>query len=308
MPALPSHQDLFRPLLEHLKSIHPNTAKWDKLTEVMAIELKMTSEQLSEMIPSGVRTSFKDRVGWALTYLNKAGLTEKPTRGENRITDLGLSVLKEYEGTINVAYLKRFDTFLKFVSIGSSEESVNESSMPNDEKSSMDVVPTQEILKQLRIHNNQLASELKAKILENSPQFFEQLVVDLMVKMGYGGTHQEAAKALGRSGDGGVDGVIREDRLGLSSIYLQAKRYQDTKIGRPDLQKFASAVSDHDATKGVFITTSSFSQDARDYKNKHVNITLIDGDELVKLMLEFGLGVSTELTVHLQKIDEDYWL
>lgn len=306
---MPTHQDLMRPVLETLANVYPEGLKWDELTLTIAHKMAIPETLLNVQLNSGVRSVFKDRIGWAITYLNKAGCIDKPSRGLNSITSRGFELLKNNPGRIDSNTLKQFDSFLEFIKPAPDAEVGTAFTPPAPIKDNTlaDTPPEILINDLFTQHKIQLAKELRTAILAKSPAFFEQLVVDLMVMMGYGGSRQDAALALGKSGDGGVDGVIKEDRLGLNSIYLQAKRYEDVVIGRPDLQKFASAVSDHDATKGVFITTSKFSKEAREYRSKHVNIRLIDGIELTQLMIEYGLGVKTEQTISLQKLDGDYW-
>ncbi|WP_323995226.1 restriction endonuclease [Aeromonas hydrophila] len=254
-----------------------------------------TPEQLADTLPSGRQTTLRSRVGWAKTYLVKAGLIEQPKRGICLITERGKAALVSGQ-SIDNHYLAQFNEFVTFT-LASSESSgntqhalVTPTDTPTPEQAS---TPQEQIELALAAINRSLADDLLSEILGLSPRFFEQLVVDLMVAMG----------------DGGIDGIIKEDRLGLDSIYLQAKRYTDKTVGRPEIQSFAGALDLHKARKGVFITTSSFSREAQDYVGLiEKRIVLIDGARLAALMIEYGVGVTTRQTLTIKTLDSDYFL
>lgn len=270
-----------------------------------------TPEQLADTLPSGRQTTLRSRVSWAKTYLVKAGLIEQPKRGICLITERGRTAL--VSGLhIDNRYLAQFGEFVAFTQ-ASCENAGNEqqalelpAGTPALESAS---TPQEQIEQALTAINRSLADDLLAEILGLSPRFFEQLVVDLMVAMGYGGSQQDAARTTRYSGDGGIDGIIKEDRLGLDSIYLQAKRYTDKTVGRPEIQSFAGALDLHKARKGVFITTSSFSREAQEYVGLiEKRIVLIDGSHLAALMIEYGVGVTIRQTLTIKTLDSDYFL
>ncbi|MCL6559753.1 MAG: restriction endonuclease, partial [Firmicutes bacterium] len=245
---------------------------------------------------------FHNRVGWARTYLKKAGLLESTRRGYFRITERGLEVLKKSPSRIDVHFLEQFAEFREFRMLRHKKEDEDTT------EAELSVSTPEEVLesayKQLR---DNLANELLQQIKASSPSLFEKLVVELLVKMGYGGSRQDAGKAIGKSGDEGIDGIIKEDRLGLDIIYIQAKRWENT-VGRPEVQKFAGALQGQRARKGIMITTSSFSQEAQDYASRIDNkIVLIDGERLAQLMIDHNLGVSSVAAYEIKKIDSDYF-
>lgn len=270
-----------------------------------------TPEQLAHTLPSGRQTTVRSRVGWAKTYLVKAGLIEQPKRGICLITERGKAALASGH-TIDNHYLAQFNEFVAFTQasnerVGNTQQDLATlTDIPYPEPAS---TPQELIEQALTTINRSLADELLVEILAMSPRFFEQLVVDLMVAMGYGGSNQEAGQTTRYSSDGGIDGIIKEDRLGLDSIYLQAKRYSEKIVGRPELQAFAGALDLHRARKGVFITTSSFSRDAQEYVGLiEKRIVLIDGARLAALMIEYGVGVTTRQTLTIKALDSDYFL
>ncbi|WP_372403723.1 restriction endonuclease [Acinetobacter piscicola] len=249
-------------------------------------------------------TIFKDRVAWAKTYLVKAGLISQPKRAYCEISDLGKTLDFKNLKSITNDFLSQFEGFNDF-KFGKKKEELDISQnyilKTNKYRENQTPEETIEATTELLISN--LKSELLQMVKDKNPSFFEQLVVDLLVAMGYGGSHQDAAQAIGKTNDGGIDGVISEDRLGLDKIYIQAKRWENT-VGRPDIQQFKGALADQVAKKGVFITTSNFSKEAIDSAKKS-GIVLIDGDKLTSLMIEFGLGVQIERSFHIYKIDQD---
>ncbi|WP_429166773.1 restriction endonuclease [Aeromonas rivipollensis] len=280
--------------------------------ELVCQQYAFTPEQLSERLPSGRQTKVRSRVGWAKTYLVKAGLIEQPKRGICLITERGMAALASGQAVDN-QYLSQFEEFAAFTS---SESAEVDDPVPTKGKPRLAITesnpvqtPQEQIEQALAAINRSLADDLLTEILGLSPRFFEQLVVDLMVAMGYGGSQQDAARTTRYSSDGGIDGIIKEDRLGLDSIYLQAKRYTDKTVGRPEIQSFAGALDLHKARKGVFITTSSFSREAQEYVGLiEKRIVLIDGARLAALMIEYGVGVTTRQTLTIKTLDSDYFL
>ncbi len=234
--------------------------------------------------------------------MKKAGLLESPRRGYLKITSRGLSVLQQNPGEIDIDYLKRFPEFVEFRLLR------KESGVDSGERDTQSQQTPEEALEAAYLTLRQgLASELLQTIKGCSPAFFERLVVDILVKMGYGGTRRDAGQAVGRSGDEGVDGIIKEDRLGLDIIYVQAKRW-DNPVGRPEVQKFAGALQGHRARKGIFITTSAFTKDAEDYASRiDTRIILIDGEALAHLMVDHNVGVSPVASYEVKRIDSDYF-
>lgn len=271
--------------------------------EHLAKEFNLTEEEKNEHLSSGQRVIF-NRVGWARTYLSKAKLLESKRRGYFNITDRGRTVLQKYPTKIDNSILKQFPEFLEFQNL-KKEKSEEVQVFISEEKKETPEETLETSYQEIR---DQIASDILEKVKTCSPLFFERLVVELLVKMGYGGTLQDAGRAVGKSGDGGIDGIIKEDRLGLDVIYLQAKRWEGN-VSRPEIQKFAGALLGNRASKGVFITTSSFTKEARDYvKTISSTIILLDGEELAELMIDYNLGVSIVSTYEIKRIDSDYFL
>ncbi|WMW21794.1 restriction endonuclease [Methanolobus mangrovi] len=268
--------------------------------EALAIVFNLSDSERKELLPSGKQAIFDNRVGWARTYLKKAGLIDSKKRGYFFITKRGLDVLSEKPDTINVNYLSKFNEFNDFINTNNSSK-VPLSTVTNEELDPEELIENN----YLKLHE-ELISEMLDTIKDYSPSFFEKLVVDVLTKIGYGGSRKDAGQAIGKSGDGGIDGIIKEDRLGLDVIYIQAKRWENT-VGRPEIQKFAGALIGKRAKKGVFITTANFSKEAEDYAKQTGNIVLIDGSNLAKLMIEYNVGVSTVKTYDVKKIDLDYF-
>lgn len=297
---IPDYQSLMLPLLRLL-----GDGKEHRLRDVVSAleqQFGLTKEERKALLPSGQQPIFHNRVGWARTYLKNAGLLEAPRRGWMRITDRGLEVLKQKPERIDVNFLMQFEEFRTFRSSRHRPPSASDAADIEGE------TPEELLANAYGIHKRSVLSELLELVKKASPEFFERLVVELLVKMGYGGSYQEAVQAIGRSGDEGVDGVIKEDRLGLDVIYLQAKRWEGP-VGRPELQKFAGALQGLRARKGVFITTSSFTRDAIDYADRlDIKIVLIDGQRLAELMFEYGVGVTTASTYAVKKVDHDFFL
>ena len=269
--------------------------------ETLAEYFGLNSDELRELLPSGQQPIFHNRVGWARTYLKKAGLLHYPRRAYFQITDRGQAVLAETPATINNEYLKQFPEFRDFQSRSTATQLP---AKPADDKET----PEEAIEQAYQTLRDDLASELLQTIMGCSPAFFEKLVVDLLVRMGYGGTRRDAGQAIGGSGDGGIDGIIKEDRLGLDILYVQAKRWEGV-VGRPEIQKFAGALQGQRARKGIFITTSSFSREATSYVSYiDSKIILIDGEQLAQLMIDYNVGVAGMAVYELKRMDSDYFL
>jgi len=274
--------------------------------EAVCAHYAFTPEQLAQTPPSGRQTTVRSRVGWAKTYLVKAGLIEQPKRGFCLITERGLTALAS-DQLIDNRYLAQFGDFVAFTRSTTESVPTQQADLPSVTPSPQ--TPQEQIEQALAVLNSSLADELLSEVLAISPRFFEQLVVDLMVAMGYGGSGQEAGQTTRYSSDGGIDGIIKEDKLGLDSIYLQAKRYTDKTVGRPEIQAFAGALDLHRARKGVFITTSGFSREAQEYVGLiEKRIVLVDGPRLATLMIEYGVGVTTRQTLTIKTLDSDYFL
>lgn len=298
--AIPDYQSLMLPLLKILSN--GEEVHFSPLVEILSAQFGLTAEEREQLLPSGQMTTIKSRSGWARTYLKKAGLIEQPKRGYVKITSRGESVLGNKPERVDVKFLEQYPEFIAF------REVVKTESEPKGEVLSIDTTPEESMENAFSKLNLQLSSELLDVIKSSSPSFFEKLVVELLLSMGYGGSRTEAGRAIGQSGDGGIDGIIDEDKLGLDSIYIQAKRWEGS-VGRPEIQKFVGALQGNRAHKGVFITTSDFTREAQEYvKNISNKVVLINGFTLAKLMIENDVGVSTVSTYKVKKIDSDYFL
>ena len=299
--AIPDYQSIMLPLLQLAADQQEHALR--ETIDALADDFNLTDEDRNELLPSGRQATFHNRVGWARTYLKKAGLLKSTRRGYYQITERGLSVLAEKPTAISAKFLKQFPEFQEFQS--ASKKAVPNNGPEEEEESKQ---TPEEILEQaVQSLNDSLAADLVQTIKECSPSFFEQLVVDLLVTMGYGGTRKDAGQTVGRSGDGGIDGIIKEDRLGLDVIYIQAKRWENP-VGRPEIQKFAGALQGMRAKKGIFITTSSFTKEAWDYVSRiDSKIILINGHKLAAFMIEHNVGVSPAMTYVVKRIDTDYF-
>lgn len=282
--TVPDFQTIALPLLR--LSGDGNTHRLSEAIEQLAREFQLTPEEAAERLPSGRQSRFANRVGWARTYLTRARLLESAQRGSFTITARGREVLAAPPDKVTVAYLRRFPELMEFIR-GTKSDTV-----PAPDVSTQDATP-EELIEQSHLElTRNLAEELLSRVKDLSPGFFENLVVDLLVRMGYGGSRAEAGTRLGRTGDGGVDGIIKEDKLGLDVVYVQAKRWDKSTVGRPEIQAFAGSLEGHRARKGVFITTARFSADARSYVDMiEKRIVLIDGPQLAEYMIEHDLGV-----------------
>lgn len=300
---IPDYQSIMLPLLECISDSKEH--KMRNVTDELAIELGVTEEEQKELLPSGVAPVFYNRTAWAKTYLKKAGLIDSPKQGIVVISKRGLEVLKKKPSSINVKFLKQFTEFVEFQTSKREDGGIETDS--NEDLSIQ--TPEESLETAYQKIRKSLASELINKVVELSPTFFEKLVVELLVKMGYGGSIKDAGKAMGKSGDEGIDGTIKEDKLGLDIIYIQAKRWKPGNVvGRPELQKFVGALAGQGAKKGIFITTSNFTKEAIEYTPRNeTKIVLIDGSQLAQLMIDYNLGCTTQQTYEVKKIDSDYF-
>ena len=300
--TVPDYQSVMLPLLKVLGDGQEHSLH--EVIETLAEGFELTDEERRELLPSGRQAKFDNRVAWARTYMKKAGLLESTGRGKFRINDRGLAVLRENPPEINVKFLEQFPEFLEFRD-GASKD-VN----TDTENDTADKTKTPEEVLETSYQNlrKDLAQDLLDRIMGCSPEFFERLVVDLLVAMGYGGSRKDAGEAVGRSGDGGIDGIIKEDKLGLDAVYIQAKRWEGT-VGRPTVQAFAGSLMGNRAGKGVMITTSQFSKDAKDYVRsiQQPKIVLIDGEQLAQFMIDHDIGVADVATYRVKRVDLEYF-
>lgn len=304
--AVPDFQSFFYPVLKY--SSEHNEISLNEIREFLTQHFSLTAEEKAERVPSGSQTKFDNRIYWTKSYFSKAKLIENTKRSHFKITDRGRNFLKNFNSYISINDLKTIGEFREF----------NEGTNSADEQTTttIEIIPTLETKTPLerleesyQFIKHELASELLDKIRSNTWQFFEDLVIDLMVKMGYGGSRNKAGESIKRTNDEGIDGIINEDKLGLDVIYLQAKMWkEETSIGRPEIQKFVGALHGQRAKKGVFITTSSFSKGAIDYvKSIDPKVILIDGETLTNLMIEYNVGTTPIETYQIKKIDLDYF-
>jgi Restriction endonuclease len=301
---IPDYQSLMLPLLKLVSDGQEH--KYRTLIESLAVEFEVTNEERKELLASGNKAIFDNRVGWAKTYLKKAGLLDSPKRATFVITDLGKQTLAKKLDRIDAKYLRQFPSFLEFQNAFRNDNETEEEITSN---AIGEQTPEESLDKAYQRIRKSLASELLSKVVDLSPAFFERLVVELLVKMGYGGSIKDAGKAIGKSGDEGIDGTIKEDKLGLDIIYIQAKRWKPGNVvGRPELQKFVGALAGQGAKKGIFITTSNFTKEALEYTPRNeTKIVLIDGEHLAQLMIDYNLGCTIQQVYELKKIDSDYF-
>lgn len=302
--AIPDFQTIMLPLLEYAsdEEVHHIHEAVDHLVR----EFNLTEEEESELLPSGQQPIFYNRVGWARTYLKKAKLLSDPERGYFQITERGKEVLRSNPNRIDMKYLRRFPEFVKFREPQPSDE---KSGKQIEESDLEELTPEEALEETYRRIRQDLIDELIEYVLNSTPGFFEKIVIELLVKMGYGGSQRNAARAVGRSGDEGIDGIIDEDRLGLETVYVQAKKWDiNSTVGRPEVQKFVGALHGKRARKGVFFTTSKFTREARDYIDMiDPKVVLIDGERLANLMIDHGVGVSTRSIYEIKGVDTDYF-
>lgn len=299
--AIPDFQTLMLPLLRHCADGGEHATR--DVVPALAKEFELTEDELLELLPNVRQGRFYNRIGWAKSYLKQAGLLEITGRGIFRITPRGKDVLNSNPDHINIKFLQQFSEFAAF---REGDASAGEGKEP--EKLAESSTTPEELLESgYRTIRTALAADLLQKIKSCSSYFFERLVVELLVKMGYGGNLKDAGKVTGKGSDEGIDGIINEDKLGLDVIYIQAKKWEGT-VSRPEIQKFAGALLGQKAKKGVFITTSAFTNEAREFVARlDSKIVLIDGEQLAQLMIDYNLGVSTVSTYEIKRIDSDYF-
>ncbi len=298
---IPDYQTIMLPLLKFAEDNREHTIR--EAIDHIADVFKLDERNRKEVLPSGSQYIIDNRVGWARTYLKKAGLLESPRRSYFKITTLGLDVLKKNPTIINIKFLQQFPLFIEFRTVKKDK---------SDEEQEVEIELTQTPQELLEYGyqkiKKDLAQELLGFVKQSSPNFFERLVVELLLSMGYGGSRKDAGQAVGQSGDGGIDGIIKEDKLGLDIIYLQAKRWESV-VGSREIRDFVGSLVGQRANKGVFITTSGFTKDALEYvKTIPQKVILIDGGVLTQLMIENDIGVSKVISYDIKKIDSDYFV
>ena len=303
--AIPDYQSLMLPVL---KVAAEGETRVPVAAGRIADELGLTDEEREEILPSGRQRILHNRIHWAKFYMGKAGLIDSPSRGRFVASQAGRELLATDPSAVDVELLKSFPTFLAFYT-QSAKAGGQEEAPASMAAAASDSTPEEQIDGAYGVLYAALKADLLQRLLGQSPSFFERVIVDLLVAMGYGGSHEQAALRLGKSGDGGVDGVIDEDRLGLDRIYVQAKRYAEhVGVGRPEVQGFVGSLVGLGATKGVFVTTSSFSSHAVAYvMHLPQRVILIDGERLAELLIEHEVGVRVSRTVAMKRIDEDFF-
>ena len=304
--AIPDFQSFFYPVLKY--SSEHNEISLNEIREFLTEYFSLTEEDKAKRVPSGTQTKFDNRINWTKSYFSKAELIENTKRSHFKITDRGRNFLTNFSDYISINDLKAIREFREFnegTSLTDEQNTTIAKTIPTIETKT----PLESLEESYQFIKRELASELLEKIRENSWQFFEDLVIDLMIKMGYGGSRNKAGESIKRTNDEGIDGIINEDKLGLDVIYLQAKMWkEETSIGRPEIQKFVGALHGQRAKKGVFITTSSFAKTAVDYvKSIDPKVILIDGETLTNLMIEYNVGVAPIETYQIKRIDLDYF-
>ena len=297
--TIPDYQSVMKPFLQFLSDGKEHSL--GETVEHISDFYKLSAEEKRELLPSGNQEIIRNRVGWARTYLGKSGLLESSRRGYFCITVRGKGVLKKNPDRIDTKFLEQFPEFVEFRNLRRSPKKEE-----NDTIESIDT-PEEALASAYQAFRKELEVDLLEQVKGVTPLFFERLVVELLVSMGYGGSRKDAGQAVGQSGDGGIDGIIKEDRLGLDVVYIQAKRW-DSSVGRPEIQKFAGALQGKRARKGVFITTSTFTREATEFASMiESKIVLIDGEMLSALMIDHNVGVSSITKYEIKRIDSDYF-
>ena len=307
--SIPDYQALMLPVLTHAAQ---GETRVPDVEQQIADEFGLTGEEREKLLPSGRQKVLNNRIHWAKFYLTKAGLIDVPRRGRFNASEEGKALLATKPEKISVEFLLKYPGFKEFYRGSESPTdgvmATTSAALPSPSPSSV-ITPEEQIESAFLALQSALRADLLQRILQNSPSFFEQVIIGLLVAMGYGGSHKSAAEQLGRSGDGGVDGVINEDRLGLDRVYVQAKRYGiGNSVGRPEIQGFVGSLVGYGATKGVFVTTSAFSRQAIDYA-RHLSqrVILIDGERLTDLMIEHNVGVRISRSMEFKRLDEDFF-
>ncbi len=302
--AIPDYETLMLPVLKLAAASPDRELVTSEVTKELADQFGLTQEERVALLPSGGTFVFSSRVSWACTYLKKAAALVAPKRGRIKITERGLDLVASGVGRVDNEVLERFEEFRQF---RSRDKKVAPTQLVPGISTPVGT-PEEVIASQHELVRSALATQLLDLVKSCTPQFFEQLVIDLLVRMGYGGSREDAGTAVGRSGDGGIDGVIKEDRLGLDMVYVQAKRWDDKAVGSPQIDQFAGALQKKKATKGVFITTSTFTADALKSVSEYpIRIVLLDGEALANLMMDFDLGVTVTTIYQVKRVDSDYF-
>ncbi len=302
---IPNYQVFMRPFLDVVNAAGGEEVKLRDVINQLADKFELSEAEREERLPSGKQTVLDNRIGWARTYLTKAGLLEVTRRAHFVITERGLNAISNPHTVIDNQYLKQFDEFIAFKDQKNEQPEVGESSQSVAEETT----PDEALRAAYKQINDALASDILSRTRKVSPAFFEQLLIDLLLAMGYGGSNEGMAHTLGRSGDNGVDGVINQDPLGVDQIYIQAKRYADgNNISAGEIRDFFGALNLKKAQKGIFITTSDFTPSAvQTAKDLGMRIVLINGKELAKLMLRYNIGSRDEQVIYLKRIDEEFF-
>ena len=299
--TIPDFQTLMLPALRFAASRDEHTLR--EATDFLADEFSLSDQDRTTLLPSGSQPVFYNRVSWARGYLKQVGLLEPTRHNHLRITDRGREVLRSGPSRVDMKFLEQYPEYVQFRDRARQAKDEEPEVGPPE-----NLTPEESLEAAYRRTREQLASDLLDRIRRSSPAFFENLVVELLTSMGYGGSRADAARAVGRNGDEGIDGIIDEDRLGLDSIYIQAKRWSDNPVRRPDIQQFVGALQGKRAKKGIFITTSRFTDDARQYASSiDVKVVLIDGNRLAELMIDQDVGVTPSVKFELKRIDSDYF-
>ena len=300
--TIPDFQTIMLPLLQFSSDGEEHSIH--EAVESLANHFSLSEEDKSKLLPSGQQPIFYNRVGWARTYLKKARLFDDPRRGYFRITERGKEVLQRNPDRIDMKYLREFPEYIEF-----RETTRDDTDTSQGDEDLDDLTPEEALEEAYQKIRSDLSDEVLKAVINSSPGFFEKLVVELLVKMGYGGSRRDAARAVGGGGDEGIDGIIDEDRLGLDTIYIQAKRWKESStVGRPEIQKFVGALQGQRAKKGIFITTTKFSDEAKSYAaNIDISVVLIDGKRLASLMIDNNVGVSEQTTYEIKSLDSDYF-
>ena len=307
MPV-PDFQSMMLPVLRRAALAEPGTIGSSDMREAVIYEFKLTDADLVELTPSGKEGTLVNRVAWAIVHLRKALALATPERGRYSITERGKTLLAQYKDRIDLKILRQFEEHRLFVR-DKRRDSDAANGKTEEESEESGTAPLERLESAHQLLRSAVRVDLLQLIRKCTPAFFERLVIELLVKMGYGGSLRDAAQVVGKSGDGGIDGIIKEDKLGLAAIYVQAKRWLDKTVGRPDVQQFAGALAGNKATKGIFITTSTFTKEAVEFAKNVSNskIVLIDGDELAELMIDHNVGVSVAQVYEVKRIDSDYF-
>jgi restriction system protein len=295
--SIPDYQSIMLPLLQYVRD--ENEHSLGEAIDALADKFNLADTERSLLLPSGQQAIFDNRVAWARTYLKKAGLLESTRRGYFKITQRGLQVVSQDIQRIDARFLRQFPEFVEFQS---------PKKEPGEEEAPADSTPEESIENAYDHLRTALREELLRQLKSCSPSMFERIVINLLLKMGYGGSRKDAGQAIGKSGDEGIDGIIKEDRLGLDVIYVQAKRWKD-QVGRPEIQKFSGALDGKRAKKGIFMTTSTYSKEARDFVSGiDKKIVLLDGQEIAGFMLDHDVGVTLVASYEIKRLDADYFV